>query len=556
VRKEKLRNYTIIFLLLFLLAGVFHALDSSSIELFGTFAYTANFVIYLYLIVLWIRSVYERLLPSYTRRYMIVEAIFMLIFIILRTIKYRIVQSPCGIRVLWYLYYVPIVMIPTFFLISAISFGNTVDEEKKGVSLRTGRVKISFFIWFFSVIIIGIVLTNDFNELVFIPSVPLSEFSGEEGTYSYGLTFYGIYAWVIAAVIIGVIYLIWLTGKVSKWHNIIYILIPIILVPIISKINIYADEHDMWRLYHDPELFVFALIIILEICLRNRLISYNEDYPGIFGQMNIHSVITDSNYKVKYKTEAPLDITEEEMRQSLSSPVYLDEDTKLLGMKIRAGYVFWTVDESEINRINGSLEEANETLNLENKLIQYELDQKEERSRIDARNVIYRKAAITVYKEQKQIETLLGETSPGKDDFKEKVAVVSLLNAFVKRKSNFVLTYSEDEYISSREIYLAIEEMIRFTGYFGVLGSVENVSRASFSYKDTLSLYDTFLLLLEKVIGDITKLLVVIDDHGFRVIMDYSEELDIPSDDWNISTDRDGESLYVTVSSREGGENG
>ena len=272
--------------------------------------------------------------------------------------------------------------------------------------------------------------------------------------------------------------------------------------------------------------------------------------------MSIPAVITSSDFNSIYTTETQLDITDEEMQRALEAPVLINEDTRLFGMQIRGGNVFWTVDESEINRMNESLEEANETLDLENKLIKYEHDQKEERSRIDARNLVYRKAANTVYREQKRIEQILDDTHPGDIDFREKVAVVSLLNAFVKRKSNFVLTYSEDESISSREIYLAIEEMIRFTGYLGVLGSVENMSRGSFSYADTLSLYDTFLRLLEMVLDKITKLLVVITDDGIRMIMDYKEELILESEDWDISSDLEGESLYVTVSARKGGEHG
>ena len=128
--KKRLRDHTIIFLVLFFIAGLFHALDSSPFGFFNTFAFTANFVIYFGLIVLWIRSVYDRLLPSYTRRYMIVEALFMLIYMILRTVKYRIVGSAIAMRLCWYSYYIPIVMIPSFFLISAISFGsNSVPED-------------------------------------------------------------------------------------------------------------------------------------------------------------------------------------------------------------------------------------------------------------------------------------------------------------------------------------------------------------------------------------------------------------------------------------------
>ena len=244
------------------------------------------------------------------------------------------------------------------------------------------------------------------------------------------------------------------------------------------------------------------------------------------------------------------------MEWALQLPVFIDEDTKLCGMKVRGGNVFWTEDQSEINKMNSSLEEANETLDLENKLIKYENDQKEERARIDARNQVYRKAATSVYTEQKIIERLLSNMNPGDENFRRDVAYVSIYNAYVKRKSNFVLTYSEEERISSRELYLAMDEMIRFTGYLGVLGSVENMSKGSLSYKSTLSLYELFLNLGELVLNDITKLLVVITEDGIRMIMDYPDDIEIEHDDWNISTDREGKSLYVTISEKRGGENG
>ena len=532
--------------------------DSTSFAFFNTFAFTANFVIYVGLIVFWIRSVYDRLLPSYTRGYMIVEALFMIFYIVIRSVKYRIVGSVWGARACWYLYYIPIVMIPSFFLISAVSFGSTrlYDESESGRKKLSGRVSISILIVLFSLFLSGCILTNDIHNLAFIPNVPLEEFEGRSGTYSYGPLTYAVYAWVVVAVVVGVVYFVWLTNKVSNWRKIGFILIPLALVPAINELGAMLEEIGFERMYHEPEVYVFALIVILEICLRNRIISYNEDYQGIFSKMSIPAVITSSDFNSIYTTETQLDITDEEMQRALEAPVLINEDTRLFGMQIRGGNVFWTVDESEINRMNESLEEANETLDLENKLIKYEHDQKEERSRIDARNLVYRKAANTVYREQKRIEQILDDTHPGDIDFREKVAVVSLLNAFVKRKSNFVLTYSEDESISSREIYLAIEEMIRFTGYLGVLGSVENMSRGSFSYADTLSLYDTFLRLLEMVLDKITKLLVVITDDGIRMIMDYKEELVLESEDWDISSDLEGESLYVTVSARKGGEHG
>ena len=82
------------------------------------------------------------------------------------------------------------------------------------------------------------------------------------------------------------------------------------------------------------------------------------------------------------------------------------------------------------------------------------------------------------------------------------------------------------------------------------------MSKGSLSYKSTLSLYELFLNLGELVLNDITKLLVVITEDGIRMIMDYPDDIEIEHDDWNISTDREGKSLYVTISEKRGGENG
>ena len=51
---------------------------------------------------------------------------------------------------------------------------------------------------------------------------------------SHGPLFYGVYIWVVVAVVVGVAYLIHLTNKVSNWRKIGYILIPLVLVPAIN----------------------------------------------------------------------------------------------------------------------------------------------------------------------------------------------------------------------------------------------------------------------------------------------------------------------------------
>ena len=87
-------------------------------------------------------------------------------------------------------------------------------------------------------------------------------------------------------------------------------------------------------------------------------------------------MITDAEYRPVYRTQTPLRTPAERLSEALSGPVFPDEDTRLSGRPIRAGFAFWEEDESMLHRLRNRLEEANETLGLENKLLQYEHAQK------------------------------------------------------------------------------------------------------------------------------------------------------------------------------------
>ena len=58
----------------------------------------------------------------------------------------------------------------------------------------------------------------------------------------------------------------------------------------------------------------------------------------------------------------------------------LQEGLWLHGKAVSAGNVFWAEDESALKRMRRELEDANETIEMENDLLRYENEQKEERA--------------------------------------------------------------------------------------------------------------------------------------------------------------------------------
>jgi hypothetical protein len=166
------------------------------------------------------------------------------------------------------------------------------------------------------------------------------------------------------------------------------------------------------RMFNVPEIHIFCMLGILEACVRHRLIPNNENHIGFFSQLTVPALITDSMFEPVYQTAVPVAADKKLLQAALEKPVYPDEDTRLSGIAVRAGYAFWTEDEKEIHRQRRHLDSANEMLSEENELIEAENRLKEEKAHLDAQNRVYDRIAEALYPKQKRIEELLREVKP------------------------------------------------------------------------------------------------------------------------------------------------
>ena len=167
--------------------------------------FTVNFAIYASLLLFWMQSVWERLLPTRARTYMLASSILMLIHLLLRVYKYRVANAAVLDRYTVYVYYVPLMLIPAFFLMTCIYIrrGEGNGKGKEALLLIPAAV------------LLLMALTNDLHGFVYVPEVSLPEFAVDTGTYSYGPGFYLLYIWMIVAVLTGVTLLFLTTRKKS-----------------------------------------------------------------------------------------------------------------------------------------------------------------------------------------------------------------------------------------------------------------------------------------------------------------------------------------------------
>ena len=292
-----------------------------------------------------------------------------------------------------------------------------------------------------------------------------------------------------------------------------------------------------------------------ETCIRNRLIPYNENYTGFFSNLGLPVRITDEAFRPVYETNLPIHASDAQLAAAVSAPVYLDEDTRLSGMKIRPGFAFWTEDESDLHRENRRLAEANELLSEENGLIAMENELKERKAHLDALNQVYDRIAASFYPKQKRIEELLESTPPESEDFPAVLAECCVLNAYCKRKGNLMLLEEESLPHPNRELFLALQESARFLKCCGIDAAATGEEYSDLPLDVVHALYDSFEALIEEFLPYMKAMTASLSPDGIRIAMEAGQPPVLPKTVLPVEC-RESDGCYFLSIHAEGGDRG
>ena len=294
------KKSVILFLAGIACAGVIHGLEKYILVLvgrygaahpelagapyFSTLGFCLNLSICVFLLLCWAGALLRRMLPTRARTYLFISALLMILYIALRSAKYRFAENGDPfIRLLWYLYYVPLVMIPTFFLMTCINIWK--KGSKKRFDERLLLIPAS--------VMSAAVLTNDLTGAVFL--FPWDELVfGSQGTYVRNFGYYIIAAFMAIEFICGMILL---TRINRAFHSVKKVISPFLFIILMAALLVMERAigyYSMPRPFNPPEIVAFCMLGILESCVRSRLISRNDNYIGFYRSMNLPAMITDS----------------------------------------------------------------------------------------------------------------------------------------------------------------------------------------------------------------------------------------------------------------------
>lgn len=403
-------------------------------------------LIYIGLLAAWGISVQTRIIQTQVRRYLLVIAGLMLLWLTLRTVKYNTYHMTAE-RFLRYGYYLPMLFIPVLAVLVALSLGKPENYRLP---------KWTHFLYLPSALLFLLVLTNDLHQLVFF--FPTGVLSTRE--YDYGIGYYVVLAWMVLCAAAALVIIL---AKCRIPQSRRYLWLPV--VPFALALGYCAayikGVYWVWLLAGDLTVSMCLIITaIFESCIQCSLIQSNTHYAELFHASTIGALITDRDFSVACAAENARSVDSQTLMAAAESPVVTADGIRISEAPIRWGHVFWEDDISPMLAVLKELDDTREELQSYGSILQAENAQKARRKKLEEQERLYRamqeKAAAPVVRLSNLAKALQGVQDA--DAARFLLWKMTVMGAYLKRRSNLIFLADRDGMVPVSEVALCLNE--------------------------------------------------------------------------------------------------
>lgn len=403
-------------------------------------------LIYIGLLAAWGISVQTRIIQTQVRRYLLVIAGLMLLWLTLRTVKYNTYHMTAE-RFLWYGYYLPMLFIPVLAVLVALSLGKPENYRLP---------KWTHFLYLPSALLFLLVLTNDLHQFVFF--FPTGVLSTRE--YDYGIGYYVVLAWMVLCAAAALVIIL---AKCRIPQSRRYLWLPV--VPFALALGYCAayikGVYWVWLLAGDLTVSMCLIITaIFESCIQCSLIQSNTHYAELFHASTIGALITDRDFSVACAAENARSVDSQTLMAAAESPVVTADGIRISEAPIRWGHVFWEDDISPMLAVLKELDDTREELQSYGSILQAENAQKARRKKLEEQERLYRamqeKAAAPAVRLSNLAKALQGMQDA--DAARFLLWKMTVIGAYLKRRSNLIFLADRDGMVPVSEVALCLNE--------------------------------------------------------------------------------------------------
>ena len=455
--------------------------------------------LYVFLFSVWCYSLWIRIVQAQARRYLLAISVLMVLWILLRSIKYSIENTDAE-RWLWYFYYFPMLFIPMLSVFVSRSLG-------KGEDFRLPRwTKILYLP---TLLLLLLVLTNDLHQQVFsFPSGVLSD-----RAYRYEGGYFFVLGWEALCAGFALLSMV-KNCRIPRSRRIRWLpLVPLAL----SLAYAYAyvkKVHWVWVLAGDmtvSQCLIFASI--LECCIQCGLIQSNLGYDELFEATSLPVQITDPAFCSQYVSAAMQEaLPQSELRQMQQDTVHLSDDTLLKRHKLRRGWVFWKEDVSALNQVQKELELTRDELRDIGDVLAAENAQHARWLRLTEENRLYDMMETQTARQIAMLRDLLAELQKTEDSDRviHLLGQAIIIGTYIKRRSNLIFVGVQRGAISVQELLLCLNESSENISVYGADCKAIVKGEGQLTVEQATQVYDLFEAVVETELESLRALLISI----------------------------------------------
>lgn len=404
--------------------------------------------LYILLFSMWGFSLDRRIIQKQVLHCLRITAALMLLWLILRTLKYEVIVDTVVMRYVWYLYYLPMLFIPLLAVYIALCLGKP-DEYR--LSRKAGILAIVPAVLFLAVI------TNDLHQQVFafksgVPGLP------KNGTYSYRPLYFACLGWMIVCMVFSIISLL----KKSRIPGGRKRLMPFVTgcIMILYSVLYISGISAVRRWFGDMNvMFCLLFASVYESCIRCRMIQSNTGYPELFEASTLAACIADRDGNIVLRSRAA---AEDMVCPTEGRTVIRPDGMRISSAPIGGGYVVWQDNVRQLAELRNRLNENRAELEKSKKKLQDAYLVRKKLYELTEKNLIYDELEDKHGKQIARIRQLL-EQCRGADpqEMRGIMKRILLLGTYIKRSANLYFLSREYDLLPQQEIRLTVDEAVR-----------------------------------------------------------------------------------------------
>lgn len=508
------RNTRQLFLMIFVFAIIAAAYSCRMLAKFDIGGVYMNYIraaLYLLLFALWGYSLDRRIIQTQALHCMRLTAALMLVWLVLRTLKYEVVTDITVARYIWYLYYLPMLFIPLFGVYIALSLGKSEKYRLTGRIVALAAIPAILF---------SLVITNDLHQQMFAFN---SGIPGRPDNYSYHhrYLYFICLGWMVGCMIFSLIRLL----KKSRIKNggkkplmpfiigCITILYGILYLTGLSAVRWWFGDMNV--------MFCLLYAAIYESCIRCRMIQSNTGYVELFEAATLAAVIMDRSGNVVIRSRAA---DEDMICPQDGTQIIRPDGTRISSAPINGGYVVWKDNVRPLTELRAQLSENKAQIkNNKEKLHEAYLIQKKLHELTEKRR-IYDKLDLMYGDQINRIGQLLKQCENTETDEVHNILKrILLLGTYIKRSANLYFLSLEHELLSQQDIRLTVDEAVRVMNVCGTECSVVYYMTKPMHSEEVMRRFNLLKTVVETAVDGLNSIFICLSDDE----MDLSVECDV-----------------------------